>query len=113
MTRQLTLSEAAARGDRGMQQAIEHADRVESEWSASAFDALQTALRSDVFDHPFTFEVLRSFAEQWVSPPPDLRAWGGVAKRAISKRLIVATGNYAPRASGNCTPTMTYVRGRA
>lgn len=102
------LREAAERGERGMQQAAEHADRDRGGWTDDAYAAVCAAARRP---GEFTFEELRREAQASIDEPPDLRAWGTVAKRAIRERVIVPTGHYAPRASGNCTPTMTYVAG--
>ena len=52
-------------------------------------------------------------AEVGLDAPPDLRAWGNVARRSQREKVIVPTGRYAPRASGNCTPTMLYQRPEA
>jgi len=102
---------AVARREVGIQQAAEHADRVKSGW---ADDAMQ-AVRRAVAEMPaeFTFEQLRLADEVGLDAPPDLRAWGNVARRSQREKVIVPTGRYAPRASGNCTPTMLYQRPEA
>lgn len=87
------IREAAQRGEAGMLQASDHADRDRAGWTDDAFAAVCRAARRP---GEFTFEDLRRDAERAVPAPPDLRAWGTVAKRAIRER---------------CTPTMTYTAG--
>lgn len=106
--RLMQVEEARARGDAGRQQAEDHAERDDPGWTDAAVSAVAAATTQMVGE--FTFEQLRQAASARVAEPPDLRAWGSVARRAIAARIIVATGRYAPRASGNCTPTMLYTR---
>lgn len=103
------LAAAREAGAEGMQRAADHADRVDADWTEQAFAAVVTGVRAQ--PEPFTFESLRLRIEGKVPSPPDARAWGVVVRRAIKTGVIVKTGDYAPRASGNLTPTATYVRG--
>lgn len=102
---------AVARREVGIQQSAEHAERVKSGWADDAMQAVRRAVSG--MPAEFTFEQLRIAAEINLDAPPDLRAWGHVARRAQRERIIVPTGRYAPRASGNCTPTMLYQRPEA
>jgi len=107
---QPTLWEAMERGKAGMQQAVDHADRVVAGWSELAYIAMCVAARS-FGAQSFTIEQLRRKVEFELPDPPDRRAWGSVTRRAINAGVIRKTGSYAPRASGNGTPTMTYLAG--
>lgn len=106
---QRTIFEAAAqRREEGIAQAADHAERDRDGWADDAMKSVRRAVAG--MPHEFTFETLRLAAEVGMDPPPDLRAWGNVARRAVRELVIEATGRYAPRASGNCTPTMIYTR---
>jgi hypothetical protein len=108
---QQNLFEAAeARAKAGMETAVEHADRVEPDWSTDAYEALKTMARTHA-GHTFTIEELRLRIGPWLPEPPDLRAWGAVVQLGIRHGWLRKTGIYAPRASGNGTPTMTYTYG--
>lgn len=111
--RQLSLSEARERGDQGMQAAADRADRTEPGWTDDALQAVALVVRG--LPGEFTFETVRHLCETggYVTEPPDKRAWGAVTRKAIKAKIIAPTGNYAPRLSGNCTPTMLYVQGEA
>lgn len=108
--KQQSLAEAQARGEEGMQQAVNHAEREQPAWAFLALEAVRTSI--NFVGEEFTFEDLRLQAETLVSVPPDRRAWGAVAREALLRGMIEPTGRYAPRASGNCTPTRVYRKGK-
>lgn len=101
----LTWAEAIRKGETGMQQAADHAERVDPGWSDVAFAAL-AAFAPTVDD--FTAEEARHAAHgQGVPLPPDGRAWGAVFKRAAKMKIIHKNG-IAPRRCGNMTPTIVW-----
>lgn len=88
---QLPIDFAAARAarDRGMQQAIDHANRVDPSWA----DTVYTYLRVYARTHPsFTTEDVRRAAGDEVPTPPDKRAWGGVVNRAVRAGVVARSG---------------------
>jgi hypothetical protein len=92
----------------GIRDAVDHANRVEPNWSEQAL----AALRAFALQHPepFTIEAARA-AMDTLPLPPDLRAWGAVTQRAIRLGIVRRTGTFARRAASHNSPTMLYVRG--
>lgn len=95
-------------GHAAMRATAERADRQVADWQGQAMRAATLALSA--MPSAFTFEQLRTVAEQAVEAPPDLRAWGAVCQRLVRDGVLVATGGYAPRVSGHGTPTKLYRR---
>lgn len=100
------FADARAKGDLGMTRASDHAERETPGWAEDALAAVRRGVAS--ISGEFTFERLRLLVQSEVDDPPDLRAWGSVARRAAKLGIIRRTGRYAPRASGNLTPAMLY-----
>ena len=97
--KQLDLTLAIERKQAGMQQAADHANAVESEWTGQALGML-TAFAAEV-GRPFLIEEARAWAEQHGCPlPPTSKAWGPVAKNAERKGRIRKCGA-APANSSN------------
>ncbi len=95
--------------DLGMQRSVDHANKVESEWSGQALGLLVAFAK--YIARPFLIEEARTYAEANGLPqPPDARAWGAVTKRASVKRRIEKCGAGAA-ASSNCSlkPLWRYV----
>jgi len=89
--KQLDLTLAIERKQAGMQQAADHANAVESEWTGQALGFL-TAFAAEV-GRPFLIEEVRPWAEAHGCPkPPTDKAWGPVAKRAEAKGRIRKAG---------------------
>lgn len=106
---QLSLTDAHAAGEAGMQSAAAHADRVIREWTARAFHALCAAVRKRDAAAEFIVEELR--AEIVGLPEPtDLRAWGQVTQMAIRRNVITATGTFKRAISSNASPKPCYRR---
>lgn len=103
----MSLREAKIRAQEGMERAASNADRSTPDWSVTAFAACVRAIRK--MPPMFTFEQLRLAAGD-IEQPPDLRAWGIIAKRLVETEYIQRTGRYAPTASSNCAPKMLYQR---
>lgn len=105
-TRAIDFTDAMDRRDLGVQRAVDHANREESEWSGQALGML-TAFAAEATG-PFLIEEVRPWAEaRGLPPPPDTRAWGGVTRRAAAKKRIVKAG-YGSAASSNCSPKVLW-----
>lgn len=99
---ELPLSAAMERAEIGMQRAVDHANRVESEWSGQALGLLVAFAKQA--RRPFLIEEARAYAEKNGLPlPPDARSWGAVTRRAKAKRRITKTGGGAAAASSNAS----------
>lgn len=109
----LDFNLARERGLRGMERAVDHAERVHSDWGQKALAALRAHVRTLPFDAKFIVEDVRGVAELLVPEPPDRRAWGAVTQAAIRSRVIVKTGEYAKAKSSNLSPKPIYRRGEA
>lgn len=85
-----------------MARAVDHANRVESEWSGQALGLLVAFAKSN--GGPFLIEEARRYAESNGLPlPPDARSWGAVTRRAKGKGRIEKTGGASAAASSNCS----------
>lgn len=107
-TRTLAIDFTAAQDRRtvGIERAVNHANRVESEWSGQAMGHLTIYARQ--IGRPFLIEEARAFAESHGLPlPPDARAWGAVAQRAARKKHIEKAG-FGAAASSNCSPKVLW-----
>lgn len=94
--------------DLGMQRAVDHANRQESEWSGQALGLLVAFAKQA--ERPFLIEEARAWAEtQGLPPPPDARAWGAVTKRCSAKQRIRKTGEGRAAASSNAAMKPTWV----
>lgn len=84
---------ARAQRDAGIQAAVNHADAVDPGWPERAYRHFVAYARAH---GQFLTEAARNAAEcAGLAPPPDKRAWGGVASRAARAGVVVRTG-YAP-----------------
>jgi hypothetical protein len=71
----------------GMQEAVEHADRVIESWSDLAMQELSVFAQVNA---EFMAEDLRVWAhDKGLPKPPDPRAWGAVVNRAVKRGIIV------------------------
>ena len=100
MSKQLELDLASVLRDEGINKALANADKQVLNWSEQAFN-----LFSEYCDlnqgKEFMTEDMRWFAEErGLPPPPDKRAWGGVTRMAMAKKMIVSNG-YAPQKAVN------------
>jgi len=75
--------------DRGMQQAIDHADEVVDGWSAIA---LKFVMYYALNNRTFSGEQVRAASRGLVPEPPHLRAWGGVMMKAARRGIIRKCG---------------------
>jgi len=96
---EITYREAA---DRGMQQAIDHAERLDDTFPARAEAFIYTYARCNP---EFTGEQMTAAAALvGVEPLSDGRAWGVPIKRAAAAGVMFDTGRTAPRTKGHGAP---------
>lgn len=106
MIQQLTIDDAIARRDLGIERAVDHAERVSEGWQARARGYLLEYLSRNPGD--FLGEQMREFAEgKGMDAPPDGRAWGAVLQSAARAGLIRKVG-YAPARSSNLSPKVLW-----
>jgi len=87
------MNEAQALRDKGIERAINHADRVHFNWSDRAFESLKTVAKTLGKGECITSEYVRAHAEfHGLQTPPDKRAWGAVMLKAARAKLIVKKG---------------------
>lgn len=78
--------------EEGARAAAEHADRVHQDWTDRAI-AMFKVYAEHFTD--FLAEDVRVFAHSNGLPPaPDPRAWGHVARKAVSPERLVAVSGY-------------------
>lgn len=88
--------------DLGVERSVNHANRVESEWSGMALGLL-LAFAKARYPAAFLVEEARAYAEANGLPePPDRRSWGAIPRRARAKRRLEVCGSGAA-ASSNCS----------
>lgn len=103
---QLTIEDAIARRDLGIERSADHAERVADGWKARARGYLLEFLATNPGE--FLGEQMREFAElRGMDFPPDGRAWGAVLQSAARAGLIVKRG-YAPARSSNLSPKVLW-----
>lgn len=79
--------------DESIQRAVDHADRVTSEWSDRAYGMLVRYVRALGSGARVTSEAIRNYAEWHDLPtPPDKRAWGAVVLKAARAGVIEKAG---------------------
>lgn len=95
---EIDFAAAMERAEVGMQRSVDHANRVESEWSGQALGLLVAFAKQH--RGAFLIEEARSWAEsQGLPPPPDARSWGAVTRRAKAKKRIEKAGAAAAASS--------------
>jgi hypothetical protein len=88
---QLNFLEALEAKERGINQALTHAEQVIPEWKERAYKALEIFVRC--YPGSFMAEQVREFAEENGLPQaPSNRAWGGIIRRAAMEGLIKRAG---------------------
>jgi hypothetical protein len=81
--------QARVKRDEAMQQAVDHADRVEPTWSERALAAIHLYAHAH---HHFSTEDVRLHAyNNGLSAAPDARAWGAVIRAAAYRKWIEKT----------------------
>lgn len=77
--------------DRGIEQAVRHADAVHTNWSEQAFSQFKVFLIAQRGE--FMSEDFREFASGMLPEPPSKRAFGHVMLRAAKAGLIKKVGH--------------------
>ncbi len=88
--------------DAGIAAAAAHANARAPLWTDQAFAFFRDFTADKPKGTPFMTEDVRVAAEKAGVPlPPDRRAWGAVATRAVAQKIIKRMG-YAPQRSAGC-----------
>jgi hypothetical protein len=88
--------------DKGIQQAINHADQVKPLWSEQAYNCLLNYIR---YNDEFMTEDVREASKHQLSEPPSARAWGGIIVKAVKCGLIYRKGfKNVSNVKAHCTP---------
>lgn len=79
----------------GIQQAVEHANRIMPDWSENAYRYLESYIVLHKRHHRFMTEDVRRAAELSlkVPIPPSKRAWGAIILRACKSGIIKKVGH--------------------
>jgi len=75
--------------DKGIQQALDHADHVNEKWSERAYEFAKDYLK---FHQVFMAEELRKSSEGFIPDPPSKRAYGGIISRLAREGKITLIG---------------------
>lgn len=79
-------------GQRGMTDAVDHAERDHSGWTAIAAGYLDRFAMSHALRDYLAEEIAPWAAEHGCPAPPDQRAWGAIVKDASKRGIIEQTG---------------------
>lgn len=97
----MNYTNARLGAERGMNQAVDHANRVAPQWSTRAYDKL---FEYAWLGNDFMTEDVRLWAEETgLDMPPDNRSWGAVINRAVRENLIERVG-YGNSKTGHMRP---------
>lgn len=83
------MNEGRKLAEAGMQAAVDHAERECPGWKERAYEAFVRHAKKYAY---FTTEQVRMYSALDVPEPPDRRAWGGVARRAMRNGLVLKDG---------------------
>ena len=90
---QLDIFAARKARDKGILQAVTHANQVSESWSTKVYELFKDFLRLQ--DDAFQFEEFRLSVIGKIPEPPHKRAFGAIAAKAARQGLIERVG-YAP-----------------
>jgi len=85
METQLNLFTGQQLRDKGISQAVNHADQQSENWSHYAYQFLLSYIKQN---REFMSEDVRAASVGIVDTPPSSRAWGGIIVRAVKSGLI-------------------------
>src|SRR5271166_1368234 len=88
----MTENTAEELRDEGIERSADSAERASPGWADAAYDVFEDFIRGRPGELVSTEDVRLSSAGQMLPPPPDSRAWGGVARRVARSGLIVKHG---------------------
>lgn len=96
---------AASLREQATEHALAHADRAHPDWSALAYAFLIRYCRTH---RHFTAEECTDAAREWgLIMPPDLRAFGGVYRKAVNRGVITMTGMGRSKTRASVCPLWT------
>jgi hypothetical protein len=87
---QLNIDFARKARDRGIKQAVKHADQAHESWSEKAYGHFVTFV--SLQKGTFKVEDFREFSRDVLPDPPSLRAFGALPLRAARAGLIKKVG---------------------
>lgn len=108
---QLNILEAIRERDKGILQAVSHANTVHAQWSDIAYSKLKEFLNT--VTGPFQAEEIRSYAaiDDNFPLPPHERAWGGVIRKAAFEGLITKVGIKSTRnPKAHCANSTVWIK---
>ena len=108
METQLNLFTGQQLRDKGISQAVNHADQQSENWSHYAYQFLLSYIKQN---REFMTEDVRAASVGIVDEPPSSRAWGGIIVRAVKSGLIRRLGfRSVSNAKAHCTPASVWGR---
>jgi len=95
--------------DKGIQQAVDHADAVYPSWSEKAYKFLTDFIDKNACS--FMAEDVRMESAAVIPEPPSKRAWGAIILRAAKSGLIRKVGyQKVTNAKAHATPASVWQR---
>lgn len=88
---QLSLELSKKARDKGIDQAIRHADQVSENWGDKCYGLFKDFIRAQ--SAPFQTETFRHSVAGLIESPPHDRAFGAVVVRAVRAGLIKRVGS--------------------
>jgi len=99
---QLNLFSGPELRDKGIQKAVDHADREIKNWPGLAYEFLKSYLYEN---RTFMTKDVRCASKGIVPDPPNNRAWGGIMVHAKMCGLITSIGyDKVKNPKAHCTP---------
>lgn len=89
---QMSLEFGRIERDKGLAQAIDHADESSWGWSDKAYDMFKVWIKNKPDGYEFMTEDFRVDIFGKIDDPPSLRAFGGISGRAVRDGLIEKAG---------------------
>ena len=86
------LREGRDRAETGIARALDHAERVNTNWRDEAAAFARGYINGTGIGHVFTAETLIEAANDSVPAPPDGRAWGGIIQSFARNGVIKRAG---------------------
>ena len=101
---QYTLELGQKLRDKGIQQAVDHANIETENWSENAYRFLLEYIKTKI-NGRFMAEDAREASAGIVPEPPSKRAWGGIIVRAVRSGKIKRAGFMTVKnEKAHCTP---------
>lgn len=91
-TPQMSIDYGKIERDKGIAQAVDHANEMTHTWSEDTFSLFKIWLSHKVRGHEFLLEQFRNEVGEAIEEPPSLRAFGIISVRAVKAGLIKKIG---------------------